>query len=132
MERNFAKLEIGSWYLNRSGAIVQIVDVRSGQFPYMSSQGKYFDSAGISSKTSQKLDLITELEPLVIRAKKKKVKKTIRRYCNIYPTYPSQCKDEFGNPFAFMYDTKEAAIKFAQVGCVKAGFEILVEYEMEE
>lgn len=134
MGKNFTKLEVGSWYLNRSGAIVQIVDVRSGQFPYLSSQGRYFSSDGTSSNGSQKLNLVTELEPLVIRPKKRKVKKTLRRYCNVYLEYPAMNRHTGGAPFAFMYETRADAIRNATKGqnLLVAGFEILVEYEVEE
>ncbi len=136
MSKNFTKLEVGSWYLNRSGAVAQIVDVRSGQFPYLSSQGGYFDSAGTSSKASQKLNLVTEIESLLIKPKKKKkkVKKTLRRYCNVYLEYPAMNRHTGGTPFAFMYETKADAIRNATKGqnLLVAGFEILVEYAVEE
>lgn len=118
MEKNFETLEKGCWYQRVDGAIVQVEPGNSfyaGGVLY-TPEGRHLGwPLSISDK-----DLILKIEPPTIVPVKRKVKKLIKRYVNVYPDGSQGT-----------YVTRELADTYShedRILCV----EVTGEYEVEE
>lgn len=127
MNRNYDKVQVGTWYQSASGELVQIVDKHpTAPFhPYKGSNGTYYSDEGTSEQFRSSKNLLLELEPISVVPVRRKRIVEVKRYANFYPSEGV----DLDSRFMINYATKEQAMTSAFPGVVQVEFTAQVEVE---